>query len=134
MQSNSTSNQIPAAIGPYRQSVTANGLIFLSGQIPIDPATGALVAGGIEEQTAQVIKNINAILAASGFGLENVVKTTVLLSDMSLFAGMNAVYGEAFKNAPPARSTFAVKELPRGALVEIECIASACRTPPGCDD
>ena len=122
---NFTPFAIPATIGPYRQFVAANGLVFLSGQIPIDPITGALVSGGIEEQTAQVIKNIGAILSASGLGLENVVKTTVLLSDMSLFAGMNAVYGEAFKNSPPARSTFAVKELPRNALVEIECIASA---------
>jgi endoribonuclease L-PSP, putative len=128
MQTNasiSADNKLPVAIGPYRQSAAAGGLLFLSGQIPIDPATGALVAGGIEEQTAQVMKNISAILAASGLGLENVVKTTVLLADMSLFAAMNTVYGEAFKSAPPARSTFAVKELPRGALVEIECVAAA---------
>lgn len=113
----------PAAIGPYSQAVEVNGMIFMSGQIPINPATGEFVEGGIKEQTTQVFENIKNVLAEAGLSLENVVKTTVFLSDMSLFADMNAVYGSYFTAPFPARSAVAVKALPKGALVEIECLA-----------
>lgn len=113
----------PAAIGPYSQAVEVNGMIFMSGQIPINPATGEFVEGGIKEQTTQVFENIKNVLAEAGLSFENVVKTTVFLSDMSLFADMNAVYGSYFTAPFPARSAVAVKALPKGALVEIECLA-----------
>lgn len=116
-------NQAPAAIGPYSQAIEANGMIFMSGQIPIDPATGNIVEGGIEEQTTRVFENIKNVLAEAGLTTANVVKTTVFLADMSLFAAMNAVYAKYFESDYPARSAVAVKELPKGALVEIECIA-----------
>ncbi|KAF0130829.1 MAG: TdcF protein [Bacteroidetes bacterium] len=118
----STSNA-PGAIGPYSQAIEANGMLFISGQIPIDPATGKLVEEDITVQTEQVMKNIRAILEAAGYTFDNVVKSTCLLSDMSNFAAMNAVYGKYYQNSPPARAAFAVKGLPLNALIEIETIA-----------
>ena len=118
-----TSNA-PEAIGPYSQAVDSGaGLVFLSGQLPIDPATGAFPEGGVKEQTRQSLLNIAAILREAGLSLGNVVKTTVFLSDMGDFAAMNGVYAEFFSAPFPARSAVAVKALPKGALVEIECIA-----------
>ncbi len=113
----------PAAIGPYSQAVEANGMLFISGQVPVDPAIGKVVEGGIVEQTQQVMKNIEAILKEAGYGFEHVIKSTCLLSDMSNFAAMNEIYGSYYKENPPARAAFAVKELPLGVLVEIETIA-----------
>jgi len=118
----STSNA-PGAIGPYSQAIEANGMLFISGQIPIDPATGKLVEEDITVQTEQVMKNIGAILEAAGYTFENVVKSTCLLSDMSNFAAMNAVYGKYYQSNPPSRAAFAVKGLPLNALIEIETIA-----------
>lgn len=118
----STTNA-PAAIGPYSQAIEANGMLFCSGQIPIVPATGALVEGGIQEQTRQVFHNISQVLAAAGTDMSHVVKTTVFLSDMAHFAAMNEVYAEFFGQPFPARSAVAVKELPKGAMVEIEVLA-----------
>ncbi len=112
----------PAAIGPYSQAIEANGMIFLSGQLPIDPATGAMPEG-VKAQTAQSFANIKAILAEVGCTTDNIVKTTVFLADMSLFGEMNEVYASQFEGSFPARSAFAVKELPKQALVEIEVIA-----------
>lgn len=114
----------PAAIGPYSQAIEAGGLVFASGQIPIDPATGVFVLGGISEQTRQAITNARAVLQAAGLSLSNVVKTTVFLSSMDDFAAMNAVYAEFFSEPYPARSAVAVKALPKGALVEVEVIAA----------
>lgn len=120
----STSNA-PAAIGPYSQAVDCGaGLVFLSGQLPIDPVTGAFPEGGIQAQTRQSLRNVQAILAAAGLSLANVVKTTVFLADMGDFAAMNEVYATFFVEPFPARSAVAVKALPKGALVEIECIAA----------
>lgn len=119
----------PAAIGPYSQAVYHSGvvgLVFVSGQLPIDPATGAFPEGGIEAQTRQSLTNIKSILEAAGSGMDKVLKTTVLLADMGDFAAMNGVYSEFFTEPYPARCAFAVKTLPKGALVEIECIASEC--------
>ena len=113
----------PAAIGPYSQAVQTGNFIFCSGQLPIDPTTGKFPEGGIKEQTRQSLLNINRILEQEGFSLSNVVKTTVLLADISDFAAMNEVYAEMFKAPFPARSAFSVRDLPKGALVEIECIA-----------
>lgn len=119
----STTNA-PAAIGPYSQAVEVNGVIYASGQIPINPATGDFVASGIKEQTEQVFKNIKAILTEAGLTTDNIVKTTVLLADIADFAAMNEVYAAQFSGTFPARSAFAVKDLPKGALVEIEIIAA----------
>ena len=113
----------PAAIGPYSQGIEVGNLVFCSGQLPIDPATGAFPEGGIEAQTRQSLLNAAAILEAAGTNLRHVVKTTVFLASMDDFAAMNAVYAEAFAEPFPARSAVAVKTLPKGALVEIECIA-----------
>ena len=114
----------PAAIGPYSQAIEANGFIFASGQLPIDPATGEFAVGGVNEQTRQSLTNASRILESAGVDLSHVVKTTVFLADMADFAAMNEVYSTFF-NAPfPARSAVAVKALPKGALVEIECIAA----------
>ena len=113
----------PAAIGPYSQAVEAGGCVYVSGQLPINPATGQMAEGGVAELTRQSLANIRAILAEAGLGMENVVKTTVMLADMADFAEMNAVYAEFFTAPFPARSAFAVKALPKGALVEIEAIA-----------
>ena len=115
----------PAAIGPYSQAIdSGTGLVFVSGQLPIDPATGAFPHGGVQEQTRQSLTNAKAILEAAGIGLQNVVKTTVFLADMGDFAAMNEVYSQFFSAPFPARSAVAVKTLPKGALVEIECIAA----------
>ena len=114
----------PAAIGPYSQAIKVENLVYSSGQIPIDPTTGAFVEGGIKEQTRQSLANIKAILAEAGLNMSNVVKTTVFLADMNDFADMNAVYAEFFTEPYPARSAVAVKTLPKGALVEIEVVAA----------
>ena len=113
----------PQAIGPYSQAISANGFVFASGQIPIDPSTGQFVAGGIAEQTEQVLRNLSAVLEAAGSGLDRVVKTTVFLADMDEFVAMNEVYGRFFTNEPPARATVQAARLPRDARVEIEAIA-----------
>lgn len=115
----------PQAIGPYSQAIKAAGLVFASGQIPIDPSTGEFVTGGVGEQTEQVLKNLSAVLEAAGTGLGNVIKTTVFLADMKDFVAMNEVYGQFFTVDPPARATVQAAGLPRGALVEIEAIALA---------
>jgi 2-iminobutanoate/2-iminopropanoate deaminase len=113
----------PAAIGPYSQAIKLGDTLYTSGQIPIDPATGILVGSDITAQTTQVLKNLNAVLAAAGMTFANVVKTTVFLKDMADFAAMNAVYTQHFSGVFPARSTVQVAALPKDALVEIECIA-----------
>lgn len=113
----------PQAIGPYSQAVVASGFVFASGQIPLDPQTGEFVAGGVAEQTEQVLRNLAAILEAAGSGLEHVVKTTVFLADMKDFAVMNEVYGRHFKAPWPARATVEAARLPRDARVEIEAVA-----------
>ena len=113
----------PKALGPYSQAIEAGGMVFASGQVPIDPATDQFVEGGIKEQTRQSLINAQNILREAGTDLHHVVKTTVLLSDMDNFAAMNEVYAEFFQQPYPARSAVAVKTLPKGALVEIECIA-----------
>ena len=117
-------NNAPAAIGPYSQAIEANGFVYVSGQLPINPSTGAFVGGGIKEQTRQSLLNAKAILNEAGLDLCNVVKTTVLLSDIADFQAMNEVYAEMFSSPFPARSAFAVRALPKNALVEIEVIAS----------
>jgi 2-iminobutanoate/2-iminopropanoate deaminase len=116
--------QAPQAIGPYSQAVKANGFLFVSGQIPLDPVTGQMVYGGIETQTHQVLNNIKAILAKEGLPLSQVVKTTVFLQKMEDFAAMNKVYGEYFTAEPPARSTIQVGRLPKDAGIEIEVVAA----------
>lgn len=113
----------PAPVGPYSQAIRAGGFIFVAGQIPLDPATGQLVEGSIEEQTRRVLENLKAVLAACGAELSDVVKTTVFLRSMEDFAAVNRVYAEYFPQPAPARSAVAVAELPRGARVEIEAIA-----------
>jgi 2-iminobutanoate/2-iminopropanoate deaminase len=118
-------DKAPAAIGPYAQAIRANGLLFCSGQIPLDPTTGELVTGGVAAETEQVMANIAAVLAAAGTGFSQVVKTTIFLADMGDFAAVNEIYGRCFGAHKPARSTVAVKGLPRGALVEIEVVALA---------
>lgn len=124
MKKSISTQQAPAAIGPYSQAVEVNGMIFVSGQLPIDPATGTMVAGGIKEQTVQVFKNIRAILAEAGLTMDAIVKTTVFLTDMNDFSDMNEVYAEQFSGVFPARSAFAVKALPKNAPIEIEVIAA----------
>ena len=114
----------PAAIGPYSQAIKVGNLVYTSGQIPIDPATGSFVEGGIKEQTRQSLLNVKAILKAAGLTMSNVVKTTVFMADMNDFADMNAVYAEFFAEPYPTRSAVAVKSLPKGALVEIEVVAA----------
>ena len=113
----------PAALGPYSAAIKVGDLIFTSGQIPADPATGELAPGGIAQQTEQSLKNLSAVLEAAGSGLDQVIKTTCFLTDMADFAAFNAAYGKYFSDHKPARSTVAVKALPKGALVEIECVA-----------
>lgn len=113
----------PAAIGPYSQAIEVNGIVFVSGQLPVNLQTGEIVAGDVADQTAQSFENIKNILSEVGLSTANIVKTTVFLSDMSLFADMNKIYSNYFTEAFPARSAVAVKALPKGALVEIECIA-----------
>ena len=114
----------PAAIGPYSQAVEAGGLIFISGQLPIDPATGAMAPAEIKAQTEAVIRNLEGILKSEGLSLENVLKTTVFMADLGHFAAMNEVYGRFFAANPPARATIEVKALPKAALVEIEAVAA----------
>ena len=113
----------PAALGPYSAAIKVGELIFTSGQIPADPATGELAPGGIAQQTEQSLMNLSAVLEAAGSGLDQVIKTTCFLTDMADFAAFNAAYGKYFSDHKPARSTVAVKALPKGALVEIECVA-----------
>ena len=118
-----STKKAPAAIGPYSQAIQVGNLLYTSGQIPIDPDTGSIVAGGIKEQTRQSLLNVRAILLEAGLTMGNVVKTTVFLADMNDFAEMNAVYEEFFCEPFPARSAVAVKALPKGSLVEIEVVA-----------
>ena len=124
MRKHFTSADAPQPIGPYSQGVVAGGFMFVSGQIPIDPRTNELVEGGIEAQTEQVLKNLMAILKEAKMGPENVVKTTVFLSDLKDFAKMNEVYGRYLGKEPPARSTIQAAGLPRGVKVEIDVIAA----------
>ncbi len=119
-----TTIEAPGAIGPYSQAIEANGFVYVSGQLPIDPQTGTFPQGGVKEQTRQSLLNAQAILRAAGADLNNVVKTLVFLNDMNDFAAMNEVYSEFFAAPYPARSAVAVKALPKGALVEIECVAA----------
>ena len=123
-----STKKAPAAIGPYSQAIRVGNLVYTSGQIPIDPATGAFVEGGIREQTRQSLTNVRAILAEAGLAMSDVVKTTVFMADMNDFAEMNAVYAEFFSEPYPARSAVAVKTLPKGALVEIEVVAEATKS------
>lgn len=118
-----STSKAPLAIGPYSQAIEVNGTLYVSGQIPIDPATGKVVEGGIVEQTQQVLRNIEAILTEAGYTFEHVVKSTCLLSDMANFKAMNEVYAAVYHTNPPARAAFAVKELPLGVLIEIETVA-----------
>ena len=113
----------PAAIGPYSQAIRSEGFLFCSGQIPLDPATGKIVEGGIEAQAERVLRNLEAVISAGGASLAGVVKTTVYLADLSDFPAVNAVYGKFFPENPPARATVQVAKLPAGALVEIDAIA-----------
>jgi 2-iminobutanoate/2-iminopropanoate deaminase len=121
-------DRAPRAIGPYSQAVRAGNLVFASGQIPIDPATGQFVPGGIAEQTEQVLRNLTAVFAAAGVGMDQVIKTTVFLADMDDFTAMNEVYGRFFGEEPPARATVQAARLPRDARVEIEAIAAVVRS------
>ena len=114
----------PAAIGPYSQAIEVNGMVFTSGQIPLDPSTGELVGTTIEEQTERVMKNLKAVLAQAGVGFDHVVKTTCFLADLADFAAFNAVYGKYFTEDQPARSCFQVAALPKGAKLEVEVIAA----------
>ncbi|MBP3311619.1 MAG: RidA family protein [Butyricicoccus sp.] len=114
----------PAAIGPYSQAIEVNGMVFTSGQIPLDPSTGELVGTTIEEQTERVMKNLKAVLAQAGVGFDHVVKTTCFLADLADFAAFNAVYGKYFPEDQPARSCFQVAALPKGAKLEVEVIAA----------
>jgi 2-iminobutanoate/2-iminopropanoate deaminase len=116
-------DRAPKAIGPYEQAIVANGFVFTAGQIPLDPKTGNIVEGGIAAQTRQVLENLSAVLEAAGASMDSVVKATVFLKNMGDFAAMNEVYTEYFAASKPARSTVAVAELPRGALVEIDLCA-----------
>jgi 2-iminobutanoate/2-iminopropanoate deaminase len=118
-----STDKAPAAIGPYSQAVEFNGTLYISGQIPIDPATGKMIDGGIKDQTHQVLKNIGAILQAAGYDFQNVIKSTCLLSDMDNFKEMNEVYAIYYKENQPARAAYGVVKLPLGALIEIETIA-----------
>lgn len=119
----STTNA-PKAIGPYSQAIVHNGIAYLSGQIPLDPATNQLVEGGVEEQTIRVLENLKAVLEAAGSGLDRVLKTTIFLKDMNDFAKVNEVYGRYFASQPPARATVEAARLPRDVRVEIEAIAA----------
>ncbi|MBA3972674.1 MAG: reactive intermediate/imine deaminase [Candidatus Solibacter sp.] len=118
----------PKAIGPYSQAVAWNGVVYLSGQIPLDPATGQLVEGGIAEQTVRVLDNLKAVLEAAGSDLAHVLKTTVFLKDMGEFGAMNEIYGRYFSENPPARATVEAARLPRDVRVEIECVAAVVKS------
>ena len=117
------SSKAPAPIGPYSQAIEANGTLYVSGQIPIDPATGEVVAGGIEPQAKQVMQSLQAILQEAGYSFDQVVKTTILLDDLANFAKVNEIYGSYFGEGAPARETYQVAKLPKGVAVEISCIA-----------
>lgn len=117
-----TSNA-PEAIGPYSQAVSSNGFVFCSGQVPLDPANGELIEGSIEDQTRRCLENLRAVLGAAGVGLHNVVKVTAYLTDMGDFPAFNEAYGTFFESEPPARATVGVAALPKGARVEVECVA-----------
>lgn len=119
-----STTKAPSAIGPYSQAIEMNGFVYTSGQIPIDPATGTIVEGGIKEQTRQSLLNVRAVIEEAGLTMAHVVKTTVFMADMNDFADMNGVYAEFFAEPFPARSAVAVKSLPKGALVEIEVVAT----------
>ena len=123
MRKRITTDKAPQAIGPYSQAIAAGQLLFLSGQIPLDPATGKLVDGGIAEQTHRVMSNLRAVLTAAGASFDNVVRTTIFLADMNDFAAVNEVYGSYFENPAPARACVQVAELPMKARVEIDAIA-----------
>lgn len=114
----------PKAIGPYSQAIEINGMLFISGQIPLDPKTGKIVEGGIRKQTEQVMQNIEAILSEAGYTFNDVIKSTCLLNDMENFAAMNEVYGKYYPQDPPARAAYGVVKLPLGVMVEIETIAA----------
>jgi 2-iminobutanoate/2-iminopropanoate deaminase len=120
-----STHNAPAAIGPYSQAIVANGFVFISGQIPLDPSTGQLVDGGIESQTRQVLDNLAAILETTGATWDRVVRATIYLTDLADFAAVNQLYAERFSSAPPARSTLQVAALPRGSKIEIDLIALA---------
>ncbi|MCL5965860.1 MAG: RidA family protein [Deltaproteobacteria bacterium] len=119
-----STNKAPAAIGPYSQGIRAGGFLFCSGQVPLDPATGTIIPGGVEEQARRVLQNLEAVLRAGGASLRSVVKTTVYLVDLGDFPKVNAVYAGFFPDAPPARATVQVARLPAGALVEIDAVAA----------
>ena len=125
MRETVSTGKAPAAIGPYSQAVRSGGFLFCSGQIPIDPATGKMVEGGIEAQTERVLRNLEAVLSGGGSTLESVVKTTVYLTDLADFPAMNAVYAKFFRQDPPARATVQVAKLPAGARVEIDAVATS---------
>ena len=116
-------SKAPAPIGPYSQAIEANGTLYVSGQIPIDPATGEVVSGGIEPQAKQVMQSLKAILEEAGYTFDQVVKTTILLDDLGNFAKVNEIYGSYFGEEAPARETYQVAKLPKGVAVEISCIA-----------
>jgi 2-iminobutanoate/2-iminopropanoate deaminase len=120
-----STSEAPAAIGPYSQAVRSGNLLFCSGQIPLDPKSGQIVSGDIATQTRRAVDNIGAVLKAEGLGFENIVKTTIFLTDLADFQTVNEIYGSYFKSQPPARSTVQVSALPKGAKVEIEVIAAA---------
>ncbi|GAB4267401.1 MAG: RidA family protein [Deferrisomatales bacterium] len=129
-----TTDQAPQAIGPYSQAVVVGPWVFCSGQIPLDPATGAMVEGGIEVQTRRVLDNLSAVLEAAGAALGTVVKTTVFLADMGDFAAMNGVYAEYFQGVAPARAAVQAAALPKGARIEIEAVALRRESPAGLDE
>lgn len=114
----------PVAIGPYSQAISQGGLVFCSGQVPFDPATMELISGSIAEETKQCVRNLEAVLSAAGSGLEHIVRTTIYVTNMEDFAEVNEAYGSFFPNDPPARATVGVSALPKGARVEIDCIAA----------
>ena len=120
-----SSKEAPEAIGPYSQAISANGLVYCSGQVPLDPSSGELVGGGVGDQTRRCLKSLSAVLQAAGSGLERVVKVTAYLTDMGDFPEFNSAYAEFFSDQPPARATVGVAALPKGARVEVECIALA---------
>jgi 2-iminobutanoate/2-iminopropanoate deaminase len=119
-----TTDQAPAAIGPYSQAVAANGFLFCSGQVALDPRSGQMVGGGVQAETERALENLKGVLAARGLGFDDVVKTTVFLASMDDFAKMNEIYAKYFKEKPPARATVAALGLPKGARVEVECTAA----------
>lgn len=123
------SDKAPAPVGPYSQAVVSGGFVFCSGQIPLDPAAGPLVTGDIGSETARVMENLKAVLEEAGSSMDDVVKTTIFLTDMGDFSRVNAVYGSFFREMPPARSTVQVAALPKGARVEIECVAVKVNLP-----